>query len=225
VTSPTGLPEEKHPPSGGCRTKGGIVDPQVTTAGSGHTPEALPRSPSAASVAGGGSGAARGSRPGAEKASRGTRLRPPASSVSPTASAEGGQGEPSEGSHRPDAAAARCHGGRRGARKAGFGPTERRSPVRHRRDGADTVWTLKGKQSPWKDRVAGRWQRRLVTTDSSAEQSLEVGCSVRFRRALTPAHFGGCGRSAKEAPRLRQRNPRAAVFGRLAGSSPATIGG
>jgi len=78
---------------------------------------------------------------------------------------------------------------------------------------------LKGKQSPWKDRVAGRWQRRLVTTDSSAEQSLEVGCFVRYRRAPTPAHFGGCRRSATEAPRLRLR-----VLGgclRAAGRSPS----
>jgi hypothetical protein len=31
--------------------------------------------------------------------------------------------------------------------------------------------------------VTDRWQRRIVTTDSSAEQRLEVGCSVRLRRA------------------------------------------
>lgn len=83
---------------------------------------------------------------------------------------------------------------------AGFGLSEGRFPVRHRRDGAESVWTLKKKQSPWKDRVTGRWQRRFVTTDSSAEQSLEVGCFVRFRRALTSAHFGECRRSAKKTP-------------------------
>jgi hypothetical protein len=59
---------------------------------------------------------------------------------------------------------------------------------------------LERKLSPWKERVAGRWQRRLVTTDSSAEQSLEVGCFVRFRRARTSAHLGGCRRSAKGNP-------------------------
>ena len=95
----------------------------------------------------------------------------------------------------------------RGARTPSFGTAEERSPAWHHRDGAEATWTLKGKQSPWKDRVAGRWQRRLVTTDSSAEQSLEVGCSVRFRRARTSAHLGGCRRSATETPRLRQRNP------------------
>jgi hypothetical protein len=207
VTSPVGLPLEKPPPSGGSRTLGGAADQQITTVDFGHTPEALLRSPRAASAAGGGQGAARGSRPGAEKAPHGTRLRLPAPSVSPTASAAGGQGEPLEGSHRLDAAAACRHGegtgrpeaGLRHGRRALFGMA---SPGWSGRYG-----TLKGKQSPWKDRVAGRWQRRLVTTDSSAEQSLEVGCSVRFRRARTPAHFGGCGRSATEFPPLRQRSP------------------
>jgi hypothetical protein len=183
------------------------VDQQITTVDSGHTPEALLRSPRAASAAGGDQGTARGSRPGAEKASRGTRLRPPSSSVSPNASAAGGQGEPSEGSHRLDAATVRRHGERSGRLEAGLRHGRRAlfgmaSPGWSGRNG-----TLKRKQSPWKDRVTGRWQRRLVTTDSSAEQRLKVGCSVRFRRAQTPAHFGGCGRSATETPQLRQRNP------------------
>jgi hypothetical protein len=84
------------------------------------------------------------------------------------------------------------------------------------------MWTLEGKQSPWKDRVAGRWKRRLVTTDSSAEQSLEVGCFVRFRRAPTPAHFGGCRRNATENPRLRSRAPGGSLRAASRDSSRAT---
>ena len=95
----------------------------------------------------------------------------------------------------------------KGTREAGFGLCLRGSPVWHRRVGTEVVWTLKGKQSPWKDRVAGRWQRRLVTTDSSAEQSLEVGCFVRFRRARTSAHLGECRRSAPEFSRPRVVGP------------------
>jgi len=39
---------------------------------------------------------------------------------------------------------------------------------------------LGGEQSPWKDRVSGRWQRRIDTTDSSAEQGPVVGRSRRL---------------------------------------------
>jgi hypothetical protein len=94
------------------------------------------------------------------------------------------------------------------------------------------VRILKGKQSPWKERVAGRWQRRLVTTDSSAEQSLEVGCSVRFRRAQTSAHFGGCRRSAMGNPRFRLRAPGGSLravdrdlSSATRGGKPAPVGG
>jgi hypothetical protein len=145
-----------------------------------------------------GSGRSKGLLPGVEKAPRGTRLRPPALSGSPVASAAEEEGERTKGSQRfghRDGLPAR--GKDRGRSEAGFG--SQKSVLRYGITGlgARRVWTLEGKQSPWKERVAGRWQRRLVTTDSSAEQSLEVGCFVRFRRAPTPAHLGGCGRSAK----------------------------
>jgi hypothetical protein len=55
---------------------------------------------------------------------------------------------------------------------------------------------LEGKQSPWKDRAVRCWQRRRIATDSSAEQSLVVGCFVRFRRARLSARFGGRGQRA-----------------------------
>lgn len=71
--------------------------------------------------------------------------------------------------------------------------------------------------------MAGRWQRRLVTTDSSAEQSLEVGCSVRFRRARTSAHLGGCGRCATEALWLRLQNP--GGYLRVVGGASARLSG
>jgi hypothetical protein len=116
-------------------------------------------------------------------------------------------------------ARAACRKGRRslvlGSRASARAEVDQ--PVWHHRVGTEGARTLEGKQSPWKDRVAGRWQRRLVTTDSSAEQSLEVGCSVRCRRALTPAHLGGCRRSATEGPVISVAG-RAAAFGRLAGS-------
>jgi hypothetical protein len=160
----------------------------------------------------------------------GTRLRPPMSSVSPTASAAGGEGEPPKAAQWPDKAAACRHGGRPGHSDPGLrlGPGAFWSGIarleRRERD-------LGGEQSPWKDRVTGRWQRQLVTTDSSAEQSLEVGCSVRFRRALTSAHLGGCRRSATETPRLRLRNPvgdprvTGRASSRSSGAEPAPGGG
>lgn len=90
-----------------------------------------------------------------------------------------------------------------GTRRTGFGPRIEGSPAWHRRTGTEGARTLERKPSPWKDRVAGRWQRRLVTTDSSAEQRLEVGCFVRLRRAQPSAHLGGCRRSATENPWFR----------------------
>jgi len=196
VTSPAGLSGERLPPSGGRRNPAGIEDKRVTTTSFGQTSEALFRSPIAASVAGRESGRGEGLPPGVEKASRRTRLRLPALSGSPVASAAEEEGERTKGSQRHDIAAACRRGGRPRAFGSGLRLAEGRAPVRHRRAGARRVWTLKRRQSPWKDRVAGRWQRRLVTTDSSAEQSLVVGCFVRFRRARTSAHLGGCRRSA-----------------------------
>lgn len=111
-------------------------------------------------------------------------------------------GERTKGFQWFDTGTVTRHGGGLECVEESFGSSEGHSPVRHRRVGAKRVWTLERKLSPWKDRVAGRWQRRLVTTDSSAEQSLEVGCFVRFGRALTSAHFGECGRSAMETPSL-----------------------
>lgn len=57
---------------------------------------------------------------------------------------------------------------------------------------AGTGWEqdLGGEQSPWKERVFRRWQRRRDTTDSSVEQRLEVGCSAlddRFDRLVASA--------------------------------------
>jgi hypothetical protein len=56
----------------------------------------------------------------------------------------------------------------------------------HRRDGAFRTGPWRGPLSPWKKRAACRWQRRCDATDSSAEQSLEVGCFAGFRRARSP---------------------------------------
>jgi len=56
----------------------------------------------------------------------------------------------------------------------------------HRRDGAKRTGPWRGTQSPWKKRASSLWQRRHDATDSSAEQSLEVGRFARFRRA--PRH-------------------------------------
>jgi hypothetical protein len=197
VTSPPGLSGERLPPSGGRRNPAGIGDQQLTTTSFGQTSEALFRSPIAASVAGRESGRGEGLPPGVEKASRRIRLRLPALSGSPVASAAEEEGERTKGSQWHDTATACRRGGGPRAFGCGLRLAEGRAPVWHRRAGARHVWTLKRRQSPWKDRVAGRWQRRLVTTDSSAEQSLVVGCFVRFRRARTSAHLGGCGRSAK----------------------------
>jgi hypothetical protein len=198
----------KRPPPGGRRPPGGIVDQRVTTTTSGQTPRALLRSSDTASAVDEGQGAARGSRPGAEKAPQRELASAPRAVRSAGCLGSHGQGEPREGfrlATTPTRLAAAAGGHwprRRASARAEDGP-----PVWHRRVGAESVWTLKRRQSPWKDRVTGRWQRRLVTTDSSAEQSLEVGCFVRFRRAPTPAHLGGCRRSATEIPWLRPRAP------------------
>ena len=136
-----------------------------------------------------------------------------------------------EGFSRPDAKAVYRQGGR--SRVPGSRASARQ---RGALGTASPGWggaseTLKKKLSPWKDRVAGRWQRRLVTTDSSAEQSLEVGCSVRFRRAQTPAHFGECGRSAKEPaasavdPGWRPSGSQPVSLERPSGAEPAPFGG
>jgi hypothetical protein len=65
---------------------------------------------------------------------------------------------------------------------------------------------LEGEQSPWKERVSRHWQRRCDTTDSSAEESLEVGCTARFERAQSPASLRRrWGRIHSESrPRLRR---------------------
>jgi hypothetical protein len=216
VESPAGLTSGKQSPSGGRRNEAGIADQRTTTRPpdrlrthcSGHQARLRPQA---------GAGERRGgSAPALKRRRNGTRLRPPTPSVPPAASAAGGQSEPTEGFSRPDTTTA-C---RRGGRSRALG-----SRASARQKGAlgmaSPGWggasaTLKEEQSPWKDRVTGRWQRRLVTTDSSAEQSLEVGCSVRFRRAQTPAHFGECGRSVKES-RGFGRGPRAVTFGSLNG--------
>jgi hypothetical protein len=202
------------------------VDPRVTTTTSGQTPEALLQSPSAASVAGGGRGAARGSRPALKRRCSETRLRPPAPSDPKVASATRGLGERKEGFRlAPTPGWLATMAGVTGPRRRASARAEDGSPVWHHRVGTETVWILKGKQSPWKERVAGRWQRRLVTTDSSAEQSLEVGCFVRFRRARTSAHLGGCRRSATGNPRLRLWAPGGSLRAVDRDLSSATRGG
>lgn len=67
------------------------------------------------------------------------------------------------------------------------GVTERFGVARLVEPGMAWPWSeareaLEGKQSPWKDRMSNRWQRRGDITDSSAEQSLGVGCFAFFRQ-------------------------------------------
>jgi hypothetical protein len=63
--------------------------------------------------------------------------------------------------------------------------------------------TLEGKQSPWKDRMSHRWQRRSDITDSSAEQSLGVGCFAFFRQVRPPISYFGRRRRSAMARQLR----------------------
>jgi hypothetical protein len=49
---------------------------------------------------------------------------------------------------------------------------------------------LEGEQSPWKERAVSGWQRLLQTTDSSAEQGLEVGHSAKDSAGPRPTRFG-----------------------------------
>jgi hypothetical protein len=72
---------------------------------------------------------------------------------------------------------------------------------------------LEEEQSPWKDRVSRRWQRRCGTTDSSAEQRLEVGCTARFERAQSPASLRRRWRRFQSEPRPRLRRHRMNAFG------------
>ena len=112
MTSPAGLAERKRTPSGARRTPAGIADKRVTTIYSGQSSEALPRSTNAASVAGRGQGAARGSHPGVEKAPQRDKASAPQSPVSPNASAAGGQSEPTKATQWPETEAA-CRQGER----------------------------------------------------------------------------------------------------------------
>jgi hypothetical protein len=72
---------------------------------------------------------------------------------------------------------------------------------------------LGGEQSPWKERVSGRWQRRNDTTDSSAEQGPVVGRSRRLEGSarITSVVWAPWGVSA------------ASVAGRLA-LAPSGVG-
>jgi hypothetical protein len=47
---------------------------------------------------------------------------------------------------------------------------------------------LEGDTSPWETRVTARWKRREVTTDSSAEQGLEVGRSPGGQLTAKPGN-------------------------------------
>lgn len=80
---------------------------------------------------------------------------------------------------------------------------------------------LGGEQSPWKDRVSPRWQRRDDTTDSSMEKGLGVGRSRRLEGSARITSviracggwFGGFGcwtaRGGTFGCRLRSLPPRA----------------
>jgi hypothetical protein len=76
---------------------------------------------------------------------------------------------------------------------------------------------LGGEQSPWKERVSGRWQRRWLTTDSSVEQGLgaEPTTGWRWLRHLATGVAGGAvspvvgerqeGKGRSDAARLPTR--------------------
>jgi hypothetical protein len=135
------------------------------------------------------------------------------------ASATARGGEPLEGFCRPDAVAACCDGERDGDARSGFGSDER-----FRRSGIVGVerssMDLEGEQSPWKERVSRRWQRRCGTTDSSAEQGLEASCVARFDRVQCRHRFGGVG----TGPRVIRDLGCGALFGRLRASNDPLTG-
>jgi len=79
---------------------------------------------------------------------------------------------------------------------------------------------LEGEQSPWKERVSRRWQRRSDTTDSSAEQGLGASCVTRFDRARCWHRFGGVG----AGPRVIRDFGCGASLGRLRASSDPLTG-
>jgi hypothetical protein len=72
---------------------------------------------------------------------------------------------------------------------------------------------LVGKQSPWKDRVSSRWQRRCDTTDSLAEQGLEVGRFADFDEPSRRTHLGGIDGVQRSDPWPRLRGGRTTTFG------------
>jgi hypothetical protein len=116
--------------------------------------------------------------------------------------------------------------GRRDTRARRFGAVGVGSPDWHRRDGTESVRTLKGRQSPWKDRVTGGWQRQLVTTDSSAEQRLVVGCFARFRRTQTSAATSVGAGAAQRGHRGFGSGRESSAFGQPTGAvSGVTRGG
>jgi hypothetical protein len=207
----------------------GIADPLLPNLDFGQTP-ATPRR-SRTRFGGPGLGA-RFRVPDAPRKRCGARirLRPPAPDRHPRLGEAAG-GESPEGSQRSHNAlgspSCRARPGPRSASAlrglsspAWLGP------------GAKPEGALEGKQSPWKDRMSHRWQRRSDITDSSAEQSLGVGCFAFFRQVRPSRDFGSaaalCGlldSFGRRAARLSR--PRVGLAGasqRLARASPPSLG-
>ena len=72
---------------------------------------------------------------------------------------------------------------------------------------------LGGEQSPWKDRVSSRWQRRCDTTDSLAEQGPEVGRFADFDEPSRRPHLGGTDGVQRSDSRPRPRGGRTTTLG------------